>query len=72
MIEFCEVCKRESRVHDDNEIGAKFLQVSWTWMACSVPHHVYILLASHLFSITYEHPIHTAMANYCYSQGVLY
>ena len=74
VIRYSETCKKKCKSYNDKEIGDLFLEVSRAWVHCALPVEVQlqIELCSDLSRITYEHPLHVAMAHYCYSQGVLY
>jgi len=74
VIEYSETCKKKCKSHDDKEIGDLFVQVSRAWIYCALPADVQleIEVCPDFSTITYEHPLHVAMAHYCYSQGVLY
>jgi len=74
IIEYSETCKNNKTSYSDIEIANIFLIVSKKWIDCVLPKMVELDMAMvpDFSKIDYEHPLHIAMAHYCYSQGVLY
>jgi len=74
IIEYSETCKNNKTSYIDSEIANIFLIVSNKWIESVLPKNVDLgmEMVPDFSKIDYEHPLHIAMAHYCYSQGVLY
>ena len=74
VIKYSETCRDEKLACTDEGVSQIFFDTTVAWIGCNMPDDADLLMTKSLdFSaITYEHPLHVAMAHYCYSQGVLY
>lgn len=74
IIRYSETCRNEQVACTDEGVSKIFFDTTVSWIACNMPDNADLIMTNSLdFStITYEHPLHIAMAHYCYSQGVLY
>ena len=74
IICYSEKCRDDNVACTDEGVSKIFFDTTVSWIACNMPEDADLSMTSNLdFSaITYEHPLHIAMAHYCYSQGVLY
>ena len=74
IICYSEKCRDDNVACTDEGVSKIFFDTTLSWIACNMPEDADLNMTSNLnFSaITYEHPLHIAMAHYCYSQGVLY
>jgi len=74
IIKNSETCRNEQVACTDEAVSKIFFDTTVSWIACNMPDDADLIMTNSLdfSSITYEHPLHIAMAHYCYSQGVLY
>jgi len=74
IIEYSETCKINKPSYTDSEIANIFLIFSNKWIDSVLPKHVELgmKMVPDFSKIDYEHPLHIAMAHYCYSQEVLH
>jgi len=73
IIHYSETCTANKSTYSDKDIAEIFFGVSVEWIACNMPVNAALNMVNmpDFDKITYEHPLHIAMAHYCYSQGVL-
>jgi hypothetical protein len=74
IIDYSEKCTASKTSYNDKDIAEIFFNTSVEWIACNMPENADLKMVNlpDFDKITYEHPLHVAMAHYCYSQGVLY